>query len=70
MKKLLSIGTLALFLAASIPSLATDNPKDTLKKECPMKKGDKKCTKDCQKKCDKDDKSCCKDGKKAECKKK
>ena len=70
MKKLLSIGTLILFLVAvSIPALAVDPPKDTLKtkSECPMKKGDKKCTK----KCDKDAKSgCCKDVKKEECKKK
>ena len=54
MKKLLSIGTLVLFLAASMTSMATDNPKDTIKKECAMKKGDKKCTKESQKKCDKD----------------
>ena len=73
MKKLLSIGTLVLFLTAmSFPVLAQDPPKDsvkTTKSECSMKKGDKKCSKtcdhkDCKKKCDNAEKSsCCKKSK-------
>lgn len=72
MKKLLSIGTLAIFLVAlASPAIAQNPPKDSVKStktECPMKKGDKKCTKSCDhKNCAK---SCCKESKNTECKNK
>ena len=66
MKKILSVVTLVLFIAAlSMPISAQEPPKDSLKteKSCP-KSGDKKCTKDCKKTCDKAKKpGCCKEDK-------
>jgi len=71
MKKILSVVTLMLFIAAlSMPVSAQDPPKDSLKTEkgCP-KSGDKKCIKtcdhkDCTKTCDKAKKpGCCKEDK-------